>query len=113
MCTEIQLRNIVTQVASQAKAVFADKLHAVILFGSYVRGDYDEESDIDIMILADIDDSDTNTYTRQLYDTLYEFELEHDCVLSLCVVPEDRFNRFKGILPFYRNVDREGVRIAV
>jgi uncharacterized protein len=31
-----------------------EKLEKVILFGSYARGDYDEESDIDIMVIADI-----------------------------------------------------------
>lgn len=77
------------------------------------RGDYDGESDIDIMILADIDDMDVNVCTRLLYEKIFHLELEHDCVLSLCIVPQDRFNKFKEILPFYRNVAEEGVKIAV
>ncbi|MBQ8210122.1 MAG: nucleotidyltransferase domain-containing protein [Clostridia bacterium] len=113
MCTENQLGNILSVVASQAKVLFADKLDSVILFGSYARGDFDNESDIDIMILADINDIDVNICTRQIYEKIYYLELEYDCVLSLCVVPQERFNKFKGILPFYRNVDREGVKIAV
>lgn len=31
--------------------IFSDKLKRVILFGSYARGDYDEESDIDVMLM--------------------------------------------------------------
>ena len=88
-------------------------MDCLILFGSYARGDYDDESDIDIMILADIDSAEVNAYTRKIYDRIYETELDTDCVLSLCVVPQDRFHRFKETLPFYRNVEREGVKIAV
>ncbi len=113
MCAENQLNTVLSTVALQSKALFSEKLHSVILFGSYARGDYDSESDIDIMILADIDDTDINSYTKHLYEKIYHLELEYDCVLSICIVPSDRFNRFKNILPFYRNVDEEGVKIAV
>lgn len=113
MCTANQLESILTTVSAQAKALFCEKLDSVILFGSYARGDYDDESDIDIMILVDIGDVDVNFCTRQLYDNIYECNLQTDCVLSLCVVPSARFHRYKTILPFYRNVDREGIKVAV
>ena len=113
MYAENNLNTVLSTVASQSKDLFSEKLHSVILFGSYARGDYDSESDIDIMILADIADTDINSYTKHLYEKIYHLELEYDCVLSICIVPSDRFNRFKNILPFYRNVDKEGVKIAV
>lgn len=113
MCTKNQLENVLSVVSSQAKDLFREKLDSVILFGSYARGDYDNESDIDIMILADISDVDVNIFTRQLYEKIFQYEIQNDCVLSLCIVPQDRFHKFKSILPFYRNVDKEGVKIAV
>ena len=113
MCTQDQLEKILKTVANEVKTVLMDKLDCVILFGSYARGDYDDESDIDIMILADVDNGDVNKYTRQIYDRIYELEIDFDSVLSLCIVPQDRFYKFKEILPFYRNVDREGVKVAV
>lgn len=113
MCTKNQLGNILSAVAEQAKVLFEDRLDSVILFGSYARGDYDDESDIDIMILADIDIADVNDYTRRLREKIFHLEIEHDCVLSLCVASQDNFERFKDILPFYRNVLEEGVKIAV
>lgn len=113
MCTKNQLEQILKAAASEAKTVLNDKLDCVILFGSYARGDYDDDSDIDVMILADVDNADINKYTRMIYDGIYELELELDSVLSLCIVPRDRFYRFKEILPFYRSVDREGIKVAV
>jgi len=113
MCTKNQLESVLSVVSSQAKDLFREKLDSVILFGSYARGDYDDESDIDIMILVDINDVDVNLCTRQLYEKIFQYELQNDCVLSLCVVPQDRFHRYKTVLPFYRNVDREGIKVAV
>ena len=34
---------------------FGDSIEEVILFGSYARGDYDEESDIDLLIIGRVD----------------------------------------------------------
>ncbi|MEG1972553.1 MAG: nucleotidyltransferase domain-containing protein, partial [Oscillospiraceae bacterium] len=50
MCTESQLQTILSAVYQKSVAEFGDKLDAVILYGSYARGDYDSESDIDIMV---------------------------------------------------------------
>ena len=113
MCTKNDLELILSYVARQSKLLFSDKLDSVVLFGSYARGDYDDESDIDIMILADINNSDITQYTRKLRNMICELELDYDCVLAPCIVSKEVFNRFKDILPFYRNVEKEGVRIAV
>lgn len=113
MCTKSNLEFILSYVAEQSKLLFSDKLDSVILFGSYARGDYDDESDIDIMILADIDNSDVTQYTRSLRSMICNLELDYDCVLAPCIVSKEVFNRFKDVLPFYRNVEEEGVKIAV
>lgn len=36
--------------------IYGSHIKSVILYGSYARGDYTEDSDIDIMILLDISD---------------------------------------------------------
>ena len=46
-------------------------------------------------------------------DHIYQFELEADCVISLCVVSKSIFERFKNIVPFYQNVLKEGEPLAV
>ena len=108
-----KLNMILTYVSDKAKSVFENKLNSVILYGSYARGDFDSESDIDIMIIADILPEEINQYTSQLRDRIYQFELEADCVISLCVVSKSVFERFKNIVPFYQNVLKEGEPLAV
>jgi predicted nucleotidyltransferase len=46
------------------KQFFKEKLRKIILCGSYARGNYDNESDVDILIV--INDNDLGRYNRLL-----------------------------------------------
>ena len=40
----------------EIKKIYGNHLKAVILYGSYARGDFRADSDVDIMILVDLTD---------------------------------------------------------
>lgn len=42
--------NLVKQYVELLSKIYGDHLKTVILYGSYARGDYTEDSDIDIML---------------------------------------------------------------
>ena len=44
---------IMYKFAQQIRSIFGDSLKKVVVYGSYARGDYQKNSDIDIMILVD------------------------------------------------------------
>ncbi|MBQ3604268.1 MAG: nucleotidyltransferase domain-containing protein [Clostridia bacterium] len=113
MCTENQLNLITKTVAGFAKDILKEKLVSVILYGSYARGDYDDESDIDIIIVADIPVDNCWSYNIQLIEALTDLELETGKVISTHIVQADNFNKYRNALPFYRNVTKEGIKIAV
>ena len=46
------IRVIVYQFSEDVKRILGDKLTKIIVYGSYARGDYREDSDVDIMILT-------------------------------------------------------------
>ena len=48
MCTKAQLTQITKEVSEGIQNMLGDKLQNIILYGSYARGDNDDESDIDI-----------------------------------------------------------------
>ena len=48
------------------------------VLGSYARGDYNAESDIDIMILLDLSDRDIKDYRHQLSDVTFDFNMGYD-----------------------------------
>lgn len=113
MCKRNQLDIITSTVAGSAKRLLNKNLISVILYGSYARGDFDDESDIDIMIIADIPADECWNYNVQLINELTDLELENEIVISTHIVQAENFNLFKNTLPFYRNVAREGIKIAV
>ena len=46
-------RDILKDFTEKMEVLFGRSLNKIILYGSYARGDYKENSDIDIMILVD------------------------------------------------------------
>ena len=88
-----------------------DKIEA-ILFGSYARGDADPGSDIDVLILVDASRQDISAQNWQVGDMAAELLLNYGVVVSPIVENREYFNRNVNVLPFYRNVNREGVRIS-
>ena len=112
MCSQSQLNEILQKVSLKSKEIFGSLLDSVILFGSYARGDYDEESDIDILILADISPDRLSDY-REHIDTLCgDLLWEYGIVISAIEKDTETYNRYSNILPFYKNIAKEGVKIA-
>lgn len=113
MCTKNQLNLILSSIAKTAKTELKEKYEAVILYGSYARGDFDKESDIDIMVLADIPQSETFKYKRIFTHLTSELGLEYDIVITVTLQDSKIFHQYLNAVPYYKNVYEEGVRVAV
>ena len=93
----------------QVKDILGDKLTKIILYGSYARGDYRDNSDIDIMILTTFTDEETRKIKIDIYNLAFDFQMEYGIDISVIVKNEEHFNYWLGVLPFYDNVQREGI----
>ena len=111
MCTRADLEMITTSVRDEALRIFSDKLNSVILYGSYARGDNDSESDIDLMLLIDIPAEQHSGYLDAIAKVASRLSLESDDCVTISVSMQDlqTFEKYKAILPYYRNVVSEGV----
>ena len=88
-----------------------EHVKAVILYGSYARGDYRPDSDIDIMILVDLDEAALKSFELQVIDITYDFNWQYDVQIVPVVQNIQHFNYWKKVYLFYRNVEEEGVLI--
>ena len=112
MCSTRSVEIIRQRINQTAKEFFGSKLKSVVLFGSYARGDFDEDSDMDIMIIADILPEECQQYRKKFSRLLSELGLEHDILISLLVQDQSTFDKWADVLPFYRNIRREGVLLS-
>ena len=81
----------------------------VSLFGSKVRGDFDEESDIDVLLVVENRNS-------QLWEDVVEIEtdlmLKYDAVISSLIMGRDNYEwHMRHRAPLYRNIEREGIEL--
>lgn len=112
MCTQAMLTEILNKIVSYSKDIFENKLTDVILFGSYARGDFDEESDVDVLIVADLPSEEMQIYRDRLDSICGEMLFDYGVLVSIIEKDYDTYNRYSQILPFYKNIAKEGVKIA-
>ena len=112
VCSPDDLQKILTEVTEGLRGVFGSRLENVILYGSYARGEADEQSDIDIMVLVrDIPRSELWKYREKFNPMLSRIEERWDYEILLSIVLEDvpTFTEYADYMPFFRNVVREGI----
>lgn len=111
MCTKTELQMVLGKVREESKRIYGSKLDQIILYGSYARGDYTEDSDIDIMILLDCDKDEVEKLRDETYEMANDISLDEDVFLSILLRDKEHFRENQDFLPFYRNVVREGISV--
>ncbi|KJS21881.1 MAG: DNA polymerase III subunit beta [Clostridiaceae bacterium BRH_c20a] len=104
-----KLKNILSEVVKDVKNLYGEKLKEIVLYGSYSRGQNDDESDIDLLILIDIDESELKYYDKKLNNIISDIGYRHMKVLSLIDISYEKFNHWVDVVPFYKNVRNEGI----
>ena len=105
------IRSIVYRFSLQLKQLLGNRLSKIILYGSYARGDYQESSDVDVMILVKMSDKEIKRIENDIYDMAFDIEIETGIDISPIIKNENQYEYWVDTLPFYRNVRDEGVVI--
>jgi uncharacterized protein len=99
-------------------AAFINRLHQVygadllrvILFGSKARGDFDDQSDIDVLVVVRVSDENYWQHWRRIIDMAWEVELAYSLVISCTIKNEHDYTRMcehRSLLA--RNIERDGI----
>ena len=85
-------------------------IHRVVLFGSYARGDWDEESDVDLLVITGSKLS--RRERHKITDIVFKVNLEHDTNFSSLVVDRHSWEQgFYPLLTLHEDVEKDGVAV--
>lgn len=109
MHTKSEVTEIIRELCSRIAYLFPQNTIEAILFGSYARGDADLGSDIDVLLLVDASRQEIQARNWQVGDVAAELMMDYGVMVSPIVENRSYFNLNVELLPFYRNINREGV----
>lgn len=104
-----RVTNIMKEIVTSMKIIFDKNLRQVLLFGSYARGDQEEYSDMDIMVLVNLTDEEVKKYNDAIIDLMSDISLKYGVLPTIIGKNYDHFYHWVPYLPFYRNVRAEGI----
>ena len=102
------IESLLRDLRARLEALYGDRLHAVVLYGSYARGEESPESDVDVMVVLE-DEVDPWREIRRMSEPGLEVELEYEEMVTLYPVSQEDFERqSRSVLT---NAHREGVSV--
>ncbi len=106
--TRQQALALVREFGERLATFYGSRLKGVYLYGSYARGEADDDSDIDVAIVlaGPVDRAEERWRTN---DIASELSLREDCLLNTVFLSEDELRQ----RPFaiHRSISREGVAV--
>lgn len=100
---------VVRAFKTALQTMYGDRLRKVVLYGSYARGDYDDESDIDLMVVLNDETVDTFAEIRRISELEASLLLKYGLAVSPLPVPYGRYN--KSIGPVYQEARKDGIPV--
>ena len=112
MCTSSELVKINQKVIELYNKICGDSLDRIYLYGSYARGDNNSQSDIDYAAIMHGSREDVQKYLKPLWEAVDDIDIEYAVIVSPTIIPYDDFYGMQDVLPYYRNIMKEGVLLS-
>ena len=103
------IQNVTKKVVDKTIEAFGDKINRIILYGSYARGDFTPESDVDVMILINCQHDELPAYRNNISKIASEISLDNDVEISVVIEDIYTYEKWLDTLVFYQNVKKDGV----
>jgi predicted nucleotidyltransferase len=105
---DARIEELVNQIKDFLIRMYGKKIKKFILYDSYMRGEVNKDSDIDILVLVD-ETLNPFEVRKKLSDLLFDIILEKGEIISVIVLPEFLFENYN--YPFILNVKKEGLSV--
>jgi len=102
-----ELMNTISDMVVELRSIYGSSIAEIVLYGSYARGTQTEESDVDIAVI--LVGKPAKEMTNAMIDCVSAHELVCGKVLSVIDIDSEQYNQWKDVLPFYKNIRKEGI----
>ena len=106
-----RISGLLANAEKRLENILSDKLIKIILYGSYASGNFDAQSDVDIMALTSLKDEDIYLYKDNITDLSAELSFEYGIFVSILIKNYQKYNYYSEYVPFYSAIAREGIVI--
>ncbi len=105
----MDIEQILKEFKRKISELYGQRLKKVVLYGSYARGQAnDEHSDIDLAVVLEGDVNPCRE-TDRMIDIITEINLEYNVLISVYPVSEENYNEVKS--PLLLNLRKEGIYV--
>lgn len=105
------MQNLIEKYVAEMKKIYGTHLKQVILYGSYARGDFRSDSDVDIMVLVDLPEDALDSFSDAVSEVGFNYNVDYDIWFMPVVKNIDHFRYWCEAYPFYSNVAKEGISL--
>jgi predicted nucleotidyltransferase len=102
---------IIVELKENLQNILGDNLNKIILYGSYSRLDYSNDSDIDFIVLTDSNNSELIDLNEKINSLVVDLSLKYNIVLSVILKNSSQFYSYTGLLPYYSNIVAQGITV--
>ncbi len=106
------VETIIHRLCDDLSSIFPGEKIDTILFGSYARGDAEFGSDIDVLVLVDSSRQTISQRNWRIGACASDLLFDYGVLVSPLVENREYFHSNVDVLPFYRNIQHEGVQIS-
>ena len=96
------------EAAKLVSELMKDDLVEVILYGSCARGDFMEDSDIDIALITKCNRMEAKKYNEELAYIATTLAMKYFEIVNFVCLPYDEFTEKKVWYAYFQNIEREG-----
>lgn len=88
--------------------VLENVVDKIIMYGSCARGDFNDDSDIDIAILTTCDRLEAKKYDDKLMDIVTEIAMKTQAIVEYICIPLTEYMEKKSWYGYFKNIENEG-----
>lgn len=101
-----KIKTVITKVKKELENAYKEELVSLILFGSQARGEANQNSDIDILVILNRPVNPVIEIKKNI-DKLTELSLDNDIEINCFYVSQEQFKIRKN--PLFKNIEKEGI----